>query len=154
LPDNKPHICLPKSYMIVAKPILTVYMVISNTRLWCINISYSLVSIWTAVFRFYSVAVMTRAFPDYSGNRQDLVLLQNIACYLLLSCGVVYIFSVRLLNRETIVPIQKLFYYAFFPKSWFVNTTWQTVSPMMILNNSFKTIWFVFLCANYIHVII
>jgi hypothetical protein len=121
---------------------------------WCINISYSLVSIWTVVFLFYSVAVMTRAFPDYSGNRQDLVLLQNIACYLLLSCGVVYIFSVRLLNRETIVPIQKLFYYAFFPKSWFVNTTWQTVSPMMILNNSFKTIWFVFLCANYIHVII
>ncbi|KAL3538712.1 hypothetical protein ACH5RR_002078 [Cinchona calisaya] len=40
-----------------------------------------------------SVAVMTRAFPEYSKERQELVLLQNIACYLLLSCGVVYIIS-------------------------------------------------------------
>ncbi|KAL3515480.1 hypothetical protein ACH5RR_022382 [Cinchona calisaya] len=39
------------------------------------------------------VAVMTRAFPEYSGERQELVLLQNIACYLLLSCGLVYVIS-------------------------------------------------------------
>ncbi|XP_004485612.1 uncharacterized protein [Cicer arietinum] len=39
------------------------------------------------------VAVMTRAFPDYNGERKDLVILQNIACYLLLSCGVVYVIS-------------------------------------------------------------
>ncbi|KAJ7946789.1 Golgi apparatus membrane protein TVP15 [Quillaja saponaria] len=39
------------------------------------------------------VAIMTRAFPDYSGQRKELVLLQNIACYLLLSCGVVYVLS-------------------------------------------------------------
>lgn len=36
-------------------------------------------------------AVMTRAFPGYSGERKYLVILQNIACYLLLSCGVVYV---------------------------------------------------------------
>ncbi|XP_031256673.1 uncharacterized protein LOC116114680 [Pistacia vera] len=39
------------------------------------------------------VAVMTRAFSDDSGSRKDLVLLQNIACYMLLACGLVYVFS-------------------------------------------------------------
>ncbi|GMI83754.1 hypothetical protein like AT4G33625 [Hibiscus trionum] len=39
------------------------------------------------------VAVMTRAFPDYSERKRDLVLLQNIASYLLLACGLVYVFS-------------------------------------------------------------
>lgn len=41
-----------------------------------------------------SVAVMTRAFPDYSSDRKELVLLQNISSYLLLACGVVYVISV------------------------------------------------------------
>jgi hypothetical protein len=86
---------------------------------WCINISYSLVSIWTVVFLFYSVAVMTRAFPDYSGNRQDLVLLQNIACYLLLSCGVVYIFSVRLLNKANYSSSS-----AYFPFNTLLSLVW------------------------------
>ncbi|KAJ7968307.1 Golgi apparatus membrane protein TVP15 [Quillaja saponaria] len=36
-------------------------------------------------------AIMTRAFPDYSGQQKELVLLQNIACYMLLGCGVVYV---------------------------------------------------------------
>ncbi|XP_031284325.1 uncharacterized protein LOC116143044 [Pistacia vera] len=39
------------------------------------------------------VAVMTRAFSDDSGSQKDLVLLQNIACYMLLACGLVYVFS-------------------------------------------------------------
>ncbi|XP_044488444.1 uncharacterized protein LOC123213141 [Mangifera indica] len=39
------------------------------------------------------VAVMTRAFPDYSKSQKDLVLLQNIACYMLLACGLVYVIS-------------------------------------------------------------
>ncbi|PPD75257.1 hypothetical protein GOBAR_DD27813 [Gossypium barbadense] len=39
------------------------------------------------------VAVMTRAFPDYTERQKDLVLLQNIASYMLLACGVVYVFS-------------------------------------------------------------
>ncbi|XP_058069341.1 uncharacterized protein LOC131218675 [Magnolia sinica] len=37
------------------------------------------------------VAVMTRAFPDVSGKRKDLVLLQEIASYLLVACGVTYV---------------------------------------------------------------
>ncbi|VVB10514.1 unnamed protein product [Arabis nemorensis] len=36
-------------------------------------------------------AVMTRAFPDYTAQRKDLLLLQNIASYMLLSCGVIYV---------------------------------------------------------------
>jgi hypothetical protein len=44
---------------------------------------------------FSSVAVMTRAFPDYSSNQKELVLLQNIASYMLLACGLVYVISVR-----------------------------------------------------------
>lgn len=39
------------------------------------------------------IAVMTRAFPDYSSDRKELVLLQNISSYLLLACGVVYVIS-------------------------------------------------------------
>ncbi|KAF8411365.1 hypothetical protein HHK36_003914 [Tetracentron sinense] len=39
------------------------------------------------------VAVMTRAFPDDKGERKDLVLLQDIASYMLLSCGVIYVIS-------------------------------------------------------------
>ncbi|XP_027347110.1 uncharacterized protein LOC113858604 isoform X1 [Abrus precatorius] len=39
------------------------------------------------------VAVMTRAFPEYIGDRKDLFLLQSIASYILLACGVVYVVS-------------------------------------------------------------
>ncbi|WOK99629.1 hypothetical protein Cni_G08341 [Canna indica] len=39
------------------------------------------------------VAVMTRAFPDVSGDRKDLVLLQEISSYLLLACGLTYVIS-------------------------------------------------------------
>lgn len=39
------------------------------------------------------VAVMTRAFPDYMAQKKDLLLLQNIASYLLLACGVIYVIS-------------------------------------------------------------
>ncbi|KAJ4899019.1 hypothetical protein Rs2_12970 [Raphanus sativus] len=39
------------------------------------------------------VAVMTRAFPDYMTQKKDLLLLQNIASYMLLACGLVYFIS-------------------------------------------------------------
>ncbi|KAG6652070.1 uncharacterized protein LOC122313505 isoform X2 [Carya illinoinensis] len=39
------------------------------------------------------VAVMTRAFPDYSGVQEDLILLQNISSYMLLAYGVLYLAS-------------------------------------------------------------
>jgi len=39
------------------------------------------------------VAVMTRAYPETAGQRRELILLQDIAGYLLLACGAVYIIS-------------------------------------------------------------
>ncbi|KAH9612984.1 hypothetical protein KSS87_011971 [Heliosperma pusillum] len=56
---------------------------------------------WSVIFNFWKVLeywpgrgmLQILAFPDYSGQRQDLVLLQNIASYLLLSCGVVYLIA-------------------------------------------------------------
>ncbi|KAL4180215.1 hypothetical protein AMTRI_Chr13g124120 [Amborella trichopoda] len=39
------------------------------------------------------VAVMTKAFSDANEQRQDIVLLQEIASYLLLACGVIYVVS-------------------------------------------------------------
>ncbi|KAE9597089.1 putative golgi apparatus membrane protein TVP15 [Lupinus albus] len=39
------------------------------------------------------VAVMTRAFPDYFGERKELVTFQSMASYLLLACGLVYVVS-------------------------------------------------------------
>ncbi|XP_057430841.1 uncharacterized protein LOC130723734 [Lotus japonicus] len=39
-------------------------------------------------------AVMTRAFPDYGAREpKKLVILQNIACYMLLACGLLYVVS-------------------------------------------------------------
>ena len=40
-----------------------------------------------------SVAVMTKAYPSI--ERNDLILLQEIASYMLLTCGAVYVISVR-----------------------------------------------------------
>ncbi|XP_047938075.1 uncharacterized protein LOC125185562 [Salvia hispanica] len=39
------------------------------------------------------VAVMTRAYPEYLRDREELFLLQSISSYILLACGVVYIIS-------------------------------------------------------------
>ncbi|CAL5403232.1 unnamed protein product [Camellia sinensis] len=40
-----------------------------------------------------SVAVMTRTYPEDSGEWKELNLLQNIASYMLLACGAVYLIS-------------------------------------------------------------
>lgn len=50
------------------------------------------------LWSYSSAAVMTRAFPDYTAQRKDLLLLQNIASYMLLSCGVIYVICVRYLT--------------------------------------------------------
>lgn len=44
---------------------------------------------------FSSVAVMTRAFPDVNGQRRDLIMLQEVASYLLMACGLSYVISVK-----------------------------------------------------------
>lgn len=47
---------------------------------------------------WFCVAVMARAFPEYIADRKDLFLVQSIASYFLLACGVVYVVSVRSMN--------------------------------------------------------
>ncbi|OWM87725.1 hypothetical protein CDL15_Pgr016421 [Punica granatum] len=47
----------------------------------------------SGVLGWKGVAVMTRAFPSSNEADKELILLQNIAAYLLLACGVVYVFS-------------------------------------------------------------
>ncbi|XP_028056958.1 uncharacterized protein LOC114260955 isoform X3 [Camellia sinensis] len=42
-----------------------------------------------------SVAVMTRTYPEDSGERKELILLQNIASYMFLACGAVYLISIE-----------------------------------------------------------
>ncbi|KAI5661330.1 hypothetical protein M9H77_20653 [Catharanthus roseus] len=39
------------------------------------------------------VAVMTRAYPESAGEKQELILLQKISSYLLLACGFLYVIS-------------------------------------------------------------
>lgn len=53
---------------------------------------------WINVFHLVccSVAVMTKAYPNV--ERGDLILLEDIASYLLLACGLIYIISVSLQN--------------------------------------------------------
>ncbi|KAG6406753.1 hypothetical protein SASPL_134362 [Salvia splendens] len=46
-----------------------------------------------ALIFFSSVAVMTRAYPEYLKDREELFLLQSISSYILLACGVVYFLS-------------------------------------------------------------
>ncbi|KAF1875165.1 hypothetical protein Lal_00007781 [Lupinus albus] len=55
-----------------------------------------IIKFWKACFGVLGckgVAVMTRAFPDYFGERKELVTFQSMASYLLLACGLVYVVS-------------------------------------------------------------
>lgn len=74
----------------------TVYIFIQNYLLTRSSsqtpIKLKLLNLISQVYRF-SVAVMTRAYPESSTKRKDLLLLQNVASYMLLACGVVYVVS-------------------------------------------------------------
>lgn len=82
---------------VVSKLFSMVFVFFMMHKLCC------LISEWW--FCLCSAAVMTRAFPDYIGDRRDLFLLQSIASYLLLGCGVVYVVSVRSLKRTNYLVI-------------------------------------------------
>ncbi|KAK7319489.1 hypothetical protein RJT34_04210 [Clitoria ternatea] len=74
--------------------LIAAFVVLAETE-WSFILRFSQVlEYWAArgMLQIF-VAVMTRAFPDYIGNRRELVLLQNIASYLLLACGLVYVVS-------------------------------------------------------------
>ncbi|KAG4398579.1 hypothetical protein AAZX31_08G066100 [Glycine max] len=74
--------------------LIAAFVVLAETE-WSFIIKFSKVlEYWAArgMLQIFA-AVMTRAFPGYIGDRRDLFLLQSIASYLLLACGVVYVVS-------------------------------------------------------------
>ncbi|CAN8276164.1 unnamed protein product [Cochlearia groenlandica] len=60
---------------------------------------WSLILKFSKVFEYWAgrgmlqifAAVMTRAFPEYMSETKGLLLLQNIASYMLLACGAIYV---------------------------------------------------------------
>ncbi|GAA0139815.1 hypothetical protein LIER_01287 [Lithospermum erythrorhizon] len=74
--------------------VIAVFVVLAETEWTVITQFWKILEYWAGrgMLQIF-VAVMTRAYPDYSGQRQELVLLQNISSYLLLACGVVYLIS-------------------------------------------------------------
>nr|KYP63078.1 hypothetical protein KK1_017643 [Cajanus cajan] len=84
---------------------LAFILALAETEWSCIYKIWQVLEYWfTRGMLQIFVAVMTRAFPDYSRERKEFILLQRIACYMLLSCGVVYavsgIFCIGFLKRS------------------------------------------------------
>ncbi|XP_020222989.1 uncharacterized protein LOC109805351 [Cajanus cajan] len=74
--------------------IIAAFVVLAETE-WSFILKFSKALEYWAVRGMLQifVAVMTRAFPDYIGERRDLFLLQSIASYFLLACGFIYVVS-------------------------------------------------------------
>ncbi|KAL6517604.1 hypothetical protein OROMI_033305 [Orobanche minor] len=74
--------------------VVAVFVVVAETE-WEVVIKFwKVLEYWVGrgMLQIF-VAVMTRAYPEYLRNHQELFLLQSIASYLLLACGVVYVIS-------------------------------------------------------------
>ncbi|KAG8645837.1 uncharacterized protein LOC110624266 [Manihot esculenta] len=74
--------------------VIAFFVVVAETEWGFITKFWKVLEYWAArgMLQIF-VAVMTRAFPDYSARQKNLILLQNIASYMLLACGVVYVVS-------------------------------------------------------------
>uniref|UniRef100_A0A5B7A087 Golgi apparatus membrane protein TVP15 n=1 Tax=Davidia involucrata TaxID=16924 RepID=A0A5B7A087_DAVIN len=72
--------------------VIAVFVVVAETEWGFIMKFWKVLEYWAGrgMLQIF-VAVMTRAYPESSGERKVLVLLQNIASYMLLACGVVYV---------------------------------------------------------------
>ncbi|KAF5206610.1 vacuole protein [Thalictrum thalictroides] len=73
---------------------LAIFVVVAETEWGFIFKFWRVLEFWAGrgMLQIF-VAVMTRAYPDISGKWKNVVLLQDIASYMLLSCGVIYIVS-------------------------------------------------------------
>uniref|UniRef100_A0A5B6ZXZ3 Golgi apparatus membrane protein TVP15 n=1 Tax=Davidia involucrata TaxID=16924 RepID=A0A5B6ZXZ3_DAVIN len=73
---------------------IAIFVVVAETEWGFIMKFWKVLEYWAGrgMLQIF-VAVMTRAYPENSGERKDLILLQNIASYMLLACGVVYVIS-------------------------------------------------------------
>ncbi|GMH17907.1 hypothetical protein Nepgr_019748 [Nepenthes gracilis] len=74
--------------------VLAIFVVVAETEWGFVIKFWKVLEYWAGrgMLQIF-VAVMTRAFPDYSGEQEYLVILQNIGSYLLLACGVVFVVS-------------------------------------------------------------
>ncbi|KAK4438095.1 hypothetical protein Salat_0143600 [Sesamum alatum] len=74
--------------------LIAVFVVVAETEWEFVMKFWKVLEYWAGrgMLQIF-VAVMTRAYPEYLRNHQELFLLQSIASYLLLACGVVYVIS-------------------------------------------------------------
>ncbi|KAL8060891.1 hypothetical protein ABFS82_02G054000 [Erythranthe guttata] len=74
--------------------IIAVFVVVAETEWEFVTKFSKILEYWAGrgMLQIF-VAVMTRAYPEYLKDHQELFLLQSIASYLLIACGVVYVFS-------------------------------------------------------------
>ncbi|KAG9440700.1 hypothetical protein H6P81_020865 [Aristolochia fimbriata] len=74
--------------------VIALFVAVAETE-WAIILKFwSVLEYWAArgMLQIF-VAVMTRAFPDFRGESQDLIFVQQLASYLLLACGLIYVIS-------------------------------------------------------------
>ncbi|KAL8223870.1 hypothetical protein R6Q57_019345 [Mikania cordata] len=74
--------------------VITVFVVVAETE-WSFIIKFwKVLEYWAGrgMLQIF-VAVMTRAYPDTYGERHEVLLLQDIASYMLLACGFIYVVS-------------------------------------------------------------
>ncbi|KAL0547645.1 hypothetical protein IC582_017590 [Cucumis melo] len=74
--------------------VITFFVVLAETEWEFIFKNWKVLEYWAGrgMLQIF-VAVMTRAFPVYSVEQRELILLQDAASYLLLACGAVYVVS-------------------------------------------------------------
>ncbi|XP_028787469.1 uncharacterized protein LOC114743413 isoform X2 [Neltuma alba] len=73
--------------------LISCFVVLAETEWGLIMKSFKALEYWPCrgMLQIF-VAVMTRAFPNFGGERIE-VILQNVACYMLLACGVLHVVS-------------------------------------------------------------
>ncbi|XP_050369303.1 uncharacterized protein LOC126787463 [Argentina anserina] len=73
---------------------IAIFVVVAETEWGFITKFWKVLEYWVGrgMLQIF-VAVMTRAFPDTTGSSEEIILLQNIASYMLLACGVLYVIS-------------------------------------------------------------
>ncbi|KAF7127471.1 hypothetical protein RHSIM_Rhsim11G0142400 [Rhododendron simsii] len=74
--------------------VIALFVVVAETEWGFVMKFFKVLEYWVGrgMLQIF-VAVMTRAYPEDANDQTALVLLQNIASYMLLACGVVYIIS-------------------------------------------------------------
>ncbi|XP_068655504.1 uncharacterized protein [Aristolochia californica] len=74
--------------------VIALFLAAAETE-WAIILKFwSVLEYWVArgMLQIF-VAVMTRAFPDFKGESRGITFLQELASYLLLACGLIYVIS-------------------------------------------------------------